>query len=122
MPYFNLVVHPTDFAQTVENIFYTSFLVKEGFAAMKIINDIPHIGTIRSFCIKLSFLPFSSNLRFRLNCRCCRLSDIAALVDNPELLADSTPANKGARKQYIMEITYGQWQDIIKVSDPSGKN
>lgn len=36
MPYLEFIVNPDSFAQTVENVFYFSFLVKEGKVAIEI--------------------------------------------------------------------------------------
>lgn len=36
VPYLQFIINPNSFAQTVENMFYFSFLVKEGKAAIEI--------------------------------------------------------------------------------------
>ena len=51
--YYNFCLHPTDFARTIENIFYISFLVKE--AKVKIIRhdgQLPQIGLFAQFLRK----------------------------------------------------------------------
>jgi hypothetical protein len=37
--YFRLVVNPDDYGQTVENVFYTSFLIHEGRAGITVQDD-----------------------------------------------------------------------------------
>jgi len=37
--YFRLVVNPDDFGQTVENVFYTSFLIHDGKAGVAVQPD-----------------------------------------------------------------------------------
>ncbi|KAL8279175.1 hypothetical protein RQP46_008431 [Phenoliferia psychrophenolica] len=46
MPYLEFIVNPESFAQTVENMFYFSFLVKEGKAAIELdeTEDSPNFG------------------------------------------------------------------------------
>ena len=46
MPYLKFIVNPVSFAQTVENMFYFSFLVKEGKAAIETDDnaDSPNFG------------------------------------------------------------------------------
>lgn len=47
VPYYQVVINPTDFAQTVENIFYVSFLIRDGFCAIENRNGEPCIGEER---------------------------------------------------------------------------
>lgn len=37
--YLELVINPNDFAQTVENMFYTSFLIKDGMVSIEVLDD-----------------------------------------------------------------------------------
>lgn len=37
--YFTLVVNPHDFGQTVENVFYASFLIRDGRAGISVLDD-----------------------------------------------------------------------------------
>lgn len=39
MPYLKFIVNPDSFAQTIENIFYYSFLVRDGTAALEMDED-----------------------------------------------------------------------------------
>ncbi|EKE38045.1 hypothetical protein ENUP19_0203G0012 [Entamoeba nuttalli] len=44
MPFFQFVLNVKSFGQTVENIFYTSFLIKEGTAFIVVKNRVPYIS------------------------------------------------------------------------------
>jgi hypothetical protein len=47
--FLELVINPDDYGQTVENIFYASFLIKEGQAGIQVDDDGQVI--IRMFCL-----------------------------------------------------------------------
>jgi hypothetical protein len=51
--FFKLVVNPDDYGQTVENVFYASFLIKDGRAGIHVDDD----GMIRIRELSLSFGP-----------------------------------------------------------------
>ncbi|NXT95924.1 NSE4A protein, partial [Anhinga rufa] len=45
--FFDLVIDPNSFARTVENIFHVSFIIRDGFARLKLDDDkLPIIGKI----------------------------------------------------------------------------
>ncbi|KAK5648511.1 hypothetical protein RI129_003403 [Pyrocoelia pectoralis] len=50
--YFDFVVDSEDFGATVENIFYTSFLVRDGKAKLDIENNVPFIQPVRKSNLK----------------------------------------------------------------------
>ena len=44
IPYFKWICHPHSFSKTIENMFHTSFLLKEGVASLSIRNEELYIG------------------------------------------------------------------------------
>lgn len=44
IPYFKWICHPHSFSKTIENMFHTSFLLKEGVASLSIHNEELYIG------------------------------------------------------------------------------
>lgn len=44
--YFEFIINPNSYGQTVENVFYTSFLIKDGFAGIRVQKDgLVELGT-----------------------------------------------------------------------------
>ncbi|KAM0752727.1 hypothetical protein T439DRAFT_323341 [Meredithblackwellia eburnea MCA 4105] len=87
IPYLAFIMNPDSFAQTVENMFYFSFLIKEGRAEIKVDTD-----------------PSSRHYQDAV----CRSYDIQQAPDNQ--------ADVG-KKQLVFELTEELWKDSIKAYD-----
>ena len=71
MDFFKFVLNPQSFGQTVENIFHTSFLIKDGQAQVRNENGVPMLGMLRFVIFILRWLPTFVFL-FRARTTSCR--------------------------------------------------
>ncbi|KAJ9125284.1 hypothetical protein QFC22_000240 [Naganishia vaughanmartiniae] len=90
--FFEWVVNPKSFGQTVENMFYTSFLVREGIAAIDVKDDGSGIPVIYS-------------------CDPPSEEDKRALYDE----AGNVLREALTRRQVVMEMTMDVWQEAIEL-------
>lgn len=65
IPYLKFVINPDSFAQTIENIFYFAFLIKEGKVALEIETDeeSEHFGDAVVCKFTLLYYPASDLVR-----------------------------------------------------------
>ncbi|KAI5475174.1 alpha-1,2-mannosyltransferase (Ktr4), glycosyltransferase family 15 protein [Pseudohyphozyma bogoriensis] len=87
MPYLKFIINPDSFAQTVENMFYYAFLVKEGHAAIEIEDD-PNSEY------------FGEAMVYR-----CKPAD-------PEQIKEGAK-----KQQLVFELTQKVWKDAIETYD-----
>lgn len=93
------VVNPKSFAQTVENIFYVSFLIRDGRIEIDFDEfDLPALGE----------LPFSSGPQEP------SLTLLAAPVDR-EADEDGTVRHSASKHQAILSMDMKTWREIIEV-------
>jgi hypothetical protein len=94
---FKFIVNPTDFGQSVENLFYLSFLIRDGNCAMEIRDGEPIL------------------------CECPELSTYNAHAVIPDACepADQGAYDAGAKKQQVvMELDMATWKVRQKLLHP----
>jgi hypothetical protein len=108
----DFAINPRDFGQTIENLFYISFLVREGNAqVLKDDDGLPLLGESFPFPSLFSFNPPSSSFLFSLP---LTLNDTAPAVPR----SVSTQQSEGAHKhQAVFSIDYPTWQAFIRAYD-----
>ncbi|KAJ8604994.1 hypothetical protein MRB53_041591 [Persea americana] len=95
VPLFHFVINPQSFGQTVENLFYVSFLIKEGAAGLGIEDDVP-ILCKSSYSITLASANFDSDMA------------------NPLSIEEKRDKNIN-KHQAILALDYKTWRDLIAV-------
>ncbi|KAM4669000.1 non-structural maintenance of chromosomes element 4 homolog A isoform 2-T2 [Amazona ochrocephala] len=99
--FFDLVIDPNSFARTVENIFHVSFIIRDGFARIKLDEDkLPIIAFV--LLEESDFMSIKTgNAVF-----CTEPSE-----DNEER-EDGRSA--GARNQVVLSLNYKEWKEIVE--------
>ncbi|KAJ9108928.1 hypothetical protein QFC21_000250 [Naganishia friedmannii] len=110
--FFEWVVNPRSFGQTVENMFYTSFLVREGIAAIDVKDDGSGIPMI-SYDIQGEERPDSSGFPAIPVVSC----DPPSEEDKKAQYDEEGNVTREAltRRQVVMEMTMDVWQEAIEL-------
>ncbi len=93
--YFRFVINPESFPQTVENIFYVSFLIRDGRAALSLQDGQPVLATAQP------------------------LENQTKSAPKKQVLSPSGGEGAGsrARAQLIVEMTMDTWREAIALYD-----
>lgn len=98
IPLFRFCINPDSFGQSVENLFYVSFLVRDGIVGVS--TDSRDIPTLRKWFYPWLLLVGIANI----------------LIDAAKPYAPSEAQKQGIQKhQAIFSLDYDTWDDIIKV-------
>lgn len=98
---FDFVINPRSFGQTVENLFYVSFLIKEG--AVGIENDDDGLPTIGEL--------MDDNL-----ISASELLTVITVLGQASTV-EQQRKNKSSKHQAVFSLDYGTWQDLIEAFD-----
>ncbi len=101
VPLFNFVVNPRSFGQTVENLFYVSFLIRDGVVGVG--NDNNMMPTLRKFPVSLNSRRGSADM----------------------VLSDATDPRKPneiqeqniSKHQAVFHLNFETWEDLIDTFD-----
>ncbi|KAJ8789609.1 hypothetical protein J1605_022136 [Eschrichtius robustus] len=103
MSFFDFVVDPHSFARTVENIFHVSFIIRDGFARIRLDQD------------RLPIIDYSSDLitfeNFVFQTEPVNINEESGGIDQ----------NTQIRNQGIIALSYRDWEEIVKtfeISEP----
>lgn len=113
--FFQFVINPESFGQTVENIFYASFLIKEGRAEMQVGDD----GQIL-ICEQLSFCHtqgVSCSRTARLTC-----GSAQTRTRRHEQCGQKSSSHRARRGDLPCMSPLGQKQDRFKLTSYTGSN
>lgn len=99
IPYLKFVVNPHSYAQTIENMFYFSFLVKEGKAAIEIEEEEGELQGEAIACMSLSSpLDWITDKRMKVRCEAANETDIA---------------NGATKSQIVTTFDIASWKVIL---------
>lgn len=112
---FRFVINPKSFGQTVENMFYVSFLIKEG--GVGILFDSNQLPTLRELNPPILFFPSSlacleANLRLS--------TDVTETSEERKQRRDAQDIEEPAtqeRHQAVLHLDFDTWEDLIEAFD-----
>ena len=104
---FNFIINPNDFGQSVENLFYLSFLIRDGTCAMELdektlapmICDCRQLFSLRLICLMILFLP------------------LKGLCERPS--EDDYADGTLKKRQVVMELDVATWRVRTTFPSPS---
>jgi hypothetical protein len=99
VPLLKFAVNPNSFGQTVENLFYISFVIRDGF--MELSKDDDGLPTLRKLFARCDEL-------------CLLISQSGPLMDG---VTEGERQTGAARHQAIFSIDYETWQKLIHAYD-----
>ena len=123
--FFRFVVNPKSFGQTVENLFYTSFLIRDG--SMAIAKDSHMLPTLREYsssspahCFS-PHLPPSEGNHSPLHHLFSIYADVFPVPTNPDATTPRTAAElkeHGIHKhQAVFHLDFPTWRDLVDTFD-----
>ena len=101
VPLFHFVVNPKSFGQTVENLFYVSFLIRDGTAGFG--NDTNMLPTLREYCMTPSSFASGPNAM----CEDATIARSAKEIQEENI----------SKHQAVFHLDYETWEDIIETFD-----
>jgi len=97
-PFFEILIHPTSFTQSVENLFDLTFLIKKGQAEVSIDKELG--------------IPLVRRLGTAAGARLASAS--AAAAADGDMTLDDMGEDEASNFQCIIKMTMQEWKDIVK--------